>query len=92
MFAPQVVADALWYLLRFINMLILVRIVLQWFNSNPSSFIVQFIYSVTEPILAPIRNLIHNIFGYTGFIDFSPWIAMIILQLLYGIVVGMLSL
>ncbi len=91
MFAPQVVAEALYYLVRVINTLILVRIILPWINPNPSNSIVQFIYSVTEPILAPARNLINNIFGYTGFLDFSPILAMFIIQMIYSIILRMLQ-
>jgi len=90
LFDPQVVAIALYYLVRVINILILVRIILPWINPNPTSPIVQFIYSVTEPILAPARNLINRVFGYNGFLDFSPILAMFMIQILYSIILGML--
>ncbi len=90
MFTTQIVASALWYLGRFINILILVRIALQFFNISPLNPFIQFIYGVTEPILAPIRNIIYNVFGYSGFLDFSPLIAIILLQGIYNIIVGIL--
>lgn len=90
MFASHVVADALWYLMRFINILILIRIALQFFNINPLNPIIQFIYGATEFILAPIRNIIGNVFGYSGFLDFSPLIAIILMQAIYNIIVRIL--
>lgn len=84
------IADTLWYLVRFINILILARIALQFFNVNPLNPIVQFIYSITEFILAPIRNIINNVFGYSGFLDFSPLVAIILIQVVYGMVVKIL--
>ncbi|MDI9476523.1 MAG: YggT family protein [Natronincolaceae bacterium] len=90
MFASQAVADTLWHLVRLINVLILVRIALQFFNINPSNPIVRFIYDVTEFILAPIRNVISNLFGYSGFLDFSPLVAIILIQVIYNIVVRIL--
>ncbi len=90
MFASQTVANTLWHLVRLINVLILVRIALQFFSVNPSNPVVRFIYDVTEFILAPIRNVISNVFGYSGFLDFSPLVAIILIQVIYNIVVRIL--
>lgn len=90
MFEPQVIAMALYYLVRLINILILIRIILPWINPNPSNPIVQFIYGVTEPILAPARSIINSIFGYTGFLDFSPLLALLIIQVVYTLILRML--
>jgi len=90
LFDTQVVAMALYYLVRVINILILVRIILPWINPNPSSPVVQFIHGVTEPILAPARNLIANVFGYTGMLDFSPILSMFMIQIIYSVILGML--
>jgi len=86
----QIIADALWHLVGIIDILILVRIVLQFFSVNPLNPIIQFIYNTTEFILAPIRDVISNVFGYSGFLDFSPFIAMILIQVIYNIIVKIL--
>jgi YggT family protein len=46
---------------------------------NPIS---QFLYTVTEPIIAPIRQIMPR----TGFIDLSPLIAIIIISILRQLV------
>jgi YggT family protein len=56
------------------ELLILARILLSWFQLNPYNPVVQFLYSVTEPILAPIRRRMPSM----GMFDFSPMIAIII--------------
>ncbi len=38
--------------------LILVRALISWVNPDPFNPIVQFLYQVTEPILAPVRRLL----------------------------------
>lgn len=86
----QAIADALWYLVRLVNILILVRIALQFFSVNPLNPIVQFVYSTTEFILAPVRNIINNVFGYTGFLDFSPLVAIVLIQVIYNIIIKIL--
>ncbi len=55
------------------NLLILARVLMSWFNPDPSSAIVRTIHQLTEPILAPIRRLLPS----TGMIDLSPMVALI---------------
>ena len=54
-------------------LLILVRIVLSWIQLNPYNPIVQFVYSTTEPILAPIRRRLPPAGGF----DLSPLVALL---------------
>ncbi len=90
MFSSYTIALTLNYLVRFINILILVRIMMSWIRPNPSNPIVQFVYAATEPILAPARNLIHNVFGYNGILDFAPIVAIFIVQIVYSIILRLL--
>ena len=59
--------------------LIFIRAIISWVNPDPFNPIVQFLYRVTEPILAPIRRIIP--LGNLTF-DFSPIIAFLILMFL----------
>ena len=67
--------------------LIIIRAVLSWIRpSGYSKFwgdLNRTVYALTEPLLAPIRNAIPG--GGMG-IDWSPLIAMLLLQVLQGIV------
>jgi len=90
LFTSQVITDTLGHLVKFINILILIRIALQFFRVNPLNPIIQFIYSVTELILAPIRDVINNVFGYSGFLDFSPLVAIILTQVIYNMIIKIL--
>lgn len=90
MFTSWVIIDTLGHLVRFINILILIRIALQFFRINPLNPIIRFIYNVTEFILAPIRDIINNVFGYSGFLDFSPLVAIVLIQVIYNIIIKIL--
>lgn len=90
MFGRGVIALALYYLVRVINILVLARIVLEWVSPNPKNQINQFVYGVTEPILAPTRNLINNVFGYKGIIDFSPILSIFIIDIIYRVILSVL--
>lgn len=90
MFSSYNIALTLSYLVRFINILILVRIMMSWIRPNPSNPIVQFVYTATEPILIPARKLIHDVFGYNGMLDFSPMVAIFIVQIIYTIILNLL--
>jgi len=63
--------------------LLIARVVLSWIPgvdlSHPA---VRFVYRVTAPILDPIRRIIPPIAG----LDFSPWIAILLLSLVQRVV------
>lgn len=67
--------------------LLVVRIILSWFSVNPYNEIVQILYRITEPILAPFRRLPLQI----GPIDLSPIIAFVVLAFLRNFIVGVLT-
>ena len=72
------------YLEAFINVLFLGltivifgRVILSWVPARLPWGLNDFIFSVTEPILAPIRRALPMAAG----MDFSPLIALVLLQL-----------
>ena len=72
------------YLEAFINvlflgltLLIFGRVILSWVSTRLPWGLNDFIFSVTEPILAPIRRALPMAAG----MDFSPLIALVLLQL-----------
>jgi len=67
--------------------LLVVRIILSWFNVSPYNEIVQILYRITDPLLAIFRRLPLQI----GSIDFSPILAFMALWLLRNFIVGVLS-
>lgn len=73
-------------LFSIIYFLLVVRIIMSWFSVNPYNEIVQVIYRITEPILAPFRRLPLQI----GMIDLSPILAFILLSFLNSLIVGIL--
>ncbi len=82
------------YLRTFISMLfqilslaIFVRVLLSWIDPQGNMRITQVMRDLTEPILAPIRNLLPNV----AMIDFSPFIAMLLLQMLGRLILGALG-
>ena len=69
-----------------------VRIILSWFPIGKNNRFMQILFSVTEPVLAPIRNLVHRSpLGGPGMVlDFSPLIAFMLLRILRSIIIGLL--
>jgi YggT family protein len=67
--------------------IIFVRVVLSWFPISPGSVlatIYSFVYSLTEPVLGPIRRLMPGIgFGGMG-LDLSPIIVVILISVIQG--------
>jgi YggT family protein len=67
--------------------LIIARIVLSWVKHNPYHPAVRFIYDLTEPYLGIFRRVIPPL----GMIDLSPIAALLVLQLLRGLVISLLT-
>jgi len=60
-------------------LLILGRVLLSWVDPAGRSQLGGFLFSATEPILAPIRRVLPQ----TGMIDLSPLIVLIVLSVLW---------
>ena len=70
----DVLASVLWIAL-------IGRVVVSWLNVGPSSSmypIVSILHQITEPILAPIRNVLPKF----GMLDLSPMVAIILISIL----------
>ena len=67
--------------------LIFFRAILSWFPIDPHNPLVTVLYEVTEPILAPLRNVIPRI----GMIDITPLVAIILVQLIGRVLMEQLA-
>jgi YggT family protein len=74
----EVLANFVFLLATVLTVLILARVIISWVSPGSGSAIATFVYSATEPILAPIRSLMPSAAGF----DFSPMIAILILQVI----------
>lgn len=72
---------------RLYSYLILARIFLTWVPLDPYNPLVQFIYRITEPVLAPFRIILP--LGGMG-LDLSPIIVFLLLNLLQRSIINIL--
>lgn len=63
-------------LFELVTLLIIVNIVFSWIRPDPNNKIVKTIYSLTEPILSPLRR-----FTVFGPLDLSAFAAILLLQI-----------
>jgi len=75
------VGALIFLLFQMYSFVILARVLMSWVNIDPYSPLARTIYNLTEPVLQPIRNLLPPAAG----LDFSPIIAMILIQILGSI-------
>jgi len=85
---PEFLVTFVGLLLRVLEIAIIGRALISWFDPLFRNPISRFLYDVTEPILRPIRNFMPG----GVMIDFSPLVALIILwiieRLFYSAVAG----
>jgi YggT family protein len=72
------IARVLGVVLNIYMWVIIIRALLSWVNPDPYNPIVQIIVTITEPILKPIRSVMPR----GMMIDFTPMIAIILLQVI----------
>lgn len=68
--------------LNIIEFLIFIRILLSFLNLGVNNNLGRFVYEITEPILAPSRELIYRLGIDTGMLDLSPIISIFILRII----------
>ena len=61
-----------------LTMIILLRVVVSWYSPRPTNKLVIILHRVTEPFLAPLRRIIPRV----GMFDFTPLVAIILIQLI----------
>ncbi len=81
-------------LVNFINLLtqalviaIVLRAILSWFAPEGDHPVVRILRDVTDPLIVPLRRVIPSI----GMLDLSPFVAIILLQVVRSIVIATLS-
>ena len=65
-------------------LILLARVIVSWLPIDPHNPAVRALHQLTEPVLAPIRSVLPAFGG----IDFSPLVALLVLQMLQRILLG----
>ena len=68
------------YIIDLYSLIVFVAVKLSWLQLPYDSPVVQFVNSLTEPLLRPIRRALPSMGG----LDFSPMILLVGLQMLKG--------
>jgi len=71
-----------------LNFLIIARVILSFIPHNPYNSILRYVYEITDPILDPCSRLLPESLRYP--LDFSPVVALLVIQLLYQVLVNVL--
>jgi YggT family protein len=81
-------ADLIGITIWVLSIAIFARAILSWFpNISPYNPIVEFVVTITEPILKPIRSVMPRM----GMIDLTPMVAIIVLNVVGQLLISGLS-
>ena len=84
-YSPQVLIIVLiTRMIDIYNLIIFARVIASWLVQNPYNPIYRFLFSMTEPILGPLRRMMPNM----G-LDFSPIVAYLLLNILKRILASL---
>ncbi|MCL1842634.1 MAG: YggT family protein [Defluviitaleaceae bacterium] len=86
-------ADAVNAFFMILRILLFARIILSWFAMGRGNPLMDLLFALTEPVLAPIRKLVNRspLGGPGMIIDFSPLIALVLLQLANNVIINLLA-
>lgn len=73
-------------LAKLLSLAILVRVLLSWLPIDRSGRLAEIILQITEPIVAPIRSVLPSFGG----LDFSPMVALLLLEMVRSVVIQLL--
>ena len=66
---------------------IIIRALLSWFSVGGAQPVFRLLVEITEPVLAPIRRVLPT----AGMLDFSPLVALLLINILSSILLSQLS-
>lgn len=69
-----------------LTFIVISRALMSWFDPGLRSSVGQILVQITEPLLAPIRRVLPS----TGFIDLSPIVLILLLQVLRRLIIDAL--
>jgi YggT family protein len=89
----SIVITVISLLFQVYQFLLLIRVLLSWINTDPyrpaiDHPAIRILERITDPVLAPLRRVIPPI---GGTIDISPVVALIILEIVRRVLVGVLA-
>ena len=66
------------YLIYALNLAVFGRVIMSWVSPRGDDPISPILFQITEPVLAPIRRVMPR----TGMFDFTPMVALILINFL----------
>ena len=70
-----------------LTLAIFVQVIFSWFMPQSGAPFMRVLQDITEPVLAPIRRVLPPFGG----LDFSPIVAMILIQVISSLLINVLS-
>ncbi|PYR32436.1 MAG: hypothetical protein DMF90_23595 [Acidobacteria bacterium] len=64
------------------SVVILLAVVMSWLRQGSGNPFARFVYSLTEPVLEPIRRMLPEIGG----LDLSPMVLLLVLRAIRGLI------
>jgi YggT family protein len=78
------------FVLSILEIVILIRVISSWLPLNRDNKLMAYIYRITEPLMAPIRQMLARTPIGGGMIDFSPIVVFLLISIVRRLINGML--
>ncbi|TAK32133.1 MAG: YggT family protein [Chloroflexota bacterium] len=82
MFQVIILINFVSILVQVLSFAVFIRALLSWFPVKPDNPLVVILFQITEPVLAPLRKVVPMV----GMMDITPLVAIIVLQIVSGLI------
>jgi len=86
LFVRELIYFVVFWFSQILYLAIFIRIICSWLPFRPP----EILFSITEPILAPIRRIFNNSPLGGSMFDFSPIIALLLISIVSRFILGVL--
>ena len=86
-FNPYVFIIGIVYFLKIVSWLIIIRVIISWVAPMSHHPFVIFVVQTTEVVIDPIRKMLPRGSGTMSMVDWSPLIALIVIDVLRYVII-----
>ena len=79
------------YFLRILSWLIIIRVVISWVAPGSHNGFVVFVVQTTDTIIAPIRKMLPRGQGAMAMVDWSPLVALVLIDVVRYVIIRVFS-
>jgi uncharacterized protein YggT (Ycf19 family) len=85
------IANVIWYVFAIAEAFLLFRLVLRFVGATAANGLIDFIYTITRPLVAPFSGILGSLSGGRGILELDTILAMLVYWLIATVLISLLK-